>query len=80
MAERIFDIGDVIVIKSGGPEMTVKNYAPKLNIGGGEDRSDTDVICLWNDGRVQTLIKRFIKNETDRNSWWSIIGDSVQKL
>ena len=35
-----------------------------------------------NDGRVQTIIKRFLSNQDKNNGydWWSIIGGSVKKL
>lgn len=33
-----------------------------------------------NDGRVQTVINRFIKDDTQRPEWWSDIGDSVKKV
>lgn len=33
-----------------------------------------------NDGRVQTVINRFIKDDTQPLDWWSDIGDSVRKV
>jgi len=33
-----------------------------------------------NDGRVQTIINRFLKDDTGYREWWSDIGDSVRKV
>lgn len=47
MNERIFDVGDTVVLKSGGPEMTVKGYAPLFSLTEPDPRSTSDVICIW---------------------------------
>jgi hypothetical protein len=33
-----------------------------------------------NDGRVQTVIKRFLKDDTDRDNWWTDIAKTVTKV
>ncbi|MBM4044646.1 MAG: alpha/beta hydrolase [Planctomycetes bacterium] len=35
---------------------------------------------ILNDGRVQNIINRFLKDDTEHPDWWSSIGDSVRKL
>ncbi len=50
MAAQIFDKGDVVVLKSGSSEMTVKGYRALAGIGSIPDESQTDVVCVWNDG------------------------------
>jgi len=33
-----------------------------------------------NDGRVQTIIKRFLKDETDLKNWWADVANTVTKV
>ena len=33
-----------------------------------------------NDGRVQAVVKRFLRGDTARSMWWSAIGGTVKKL
>jgi len=33
-----------------------------------------------NDGRVQTIINRFLSDQTDYEEWWSMIGGSVKRI
>lgn len=46
--ERKFSEGDIVTLKSGGPEMTVNGYAWQGNY----QTYDT-VICFWFDGAEQ---------------------------
>lgn len=44
MKKSIFAVGDIVVLKSGGPDMTVKDFGPDL----GEDKL---IICVWFEGK-----------------------------
>jgi len=33
-----------------------------------------------NDGRVQTIIKRFLKNDTSWKEWWTDVAKTVEKV
>jgi len=50
MAAQIYDKGDVVRLKSGGPNMTVKGYKSMAGLGSIPKESSTEVICIWNDG------------------------------
>ena len=54
MEEQIFDKGDVVVLKSGSPEMTVKGYRSLAGIGSIPNESSTDVVCVWFEGGEKT--------------------------
>lgn len=43
--DKIFNKGDVVVLKSGGPKMTVDSYAWHGNY-----ESNDTVVCFWFDG------------------------------
>ena len=43
--ERQFEKGDIVILKSGGPNMTVEGYAWHGNY-----ESNDVVICYWFDG------------------------------
>ena len=45
MSETRFKEGDVVVLKSGGPQMTIKGIG-KYGLGATEDK----VLCEWFDG------------------------------
>lgn len=51
-AERKFSSGDVVVLKSGGPKMTVSFYKSSY-------ASDTDLVCEYFDSgkKVQVVFK-----------------------
>lgn len=40
MTKQKFKPGEVVVLRSGGPDMTIKAYEPK---------DSTDVTCIWFD-------------------------------
>ena len=49
MTKQKFKPGDVVTLKSGGPDMTVKCYEPQ---------DSTDVVCTWFAGN-QLIEKAF---------------------
>ncbi len=59
---QLFSKGDVVVLKSGSPKMTVKEYTTYHN-GTQEVESRDEVVCVWFNGpemkestfRVETL-------------------------
>jgi uncharacterized protein YodC (DUF2158 family) len=41
MTKAAFEVGDIVVLKSGGPDMTVASVGPEA------------VVCVWFDGKRQ---------------------------
>jgi len=53
MAEQKFKPGDVVQLKSGGPEMTVRGYKMIQPFDAPAYPSDTEVECEWFDDKNQ---------------------------
>ena len=54
---QLFEKGDVVMLKSGGPKMTIEEY--KLEVGlNYTRRSDHSVYCAWfdTDNKLQTKV------------------------
>ena len=64
---KLFKKGDIVVLKSGGPQMTVENY--HINMGGGFSISESDHIvdCIWFDNSNQLVKKSFEQEALKRH-------------
>lgn len=64
MAKK-FKTGDVVQLKSGGPEMTVRGYETGINANLENYESDTEVVCEWFDDKNQVQQRSFDQDSLD---------------
>jgi uncharacterized protein YodC (DUF2158 family) len=57
MAEKKWKTGDVVMLKSGGPRMTVRGYDEDREIDG---EIHKEVICQWIDGK-KPQVERYLE-------------------
>jgi uncharacterized protein YodC (DUF2158 family) len=51
---QIYNIGDVVSLKSGGPDMTIEGYVRHVSLSGPVTYSQTKVTCVWFTGDKQS--------------------------
>jgi uncharacterized protein YodC (DUF2158 family) len=81
MADAQIKPGDVVVLKSGGPPMTVQGIGPlsQMLVGAGVPQSQQIATCMFFSGAGQRVTESFalhmlrLRDQNDP-SWWKIVN------